>query len=120
MTWTHVSDTGRAGTMSDRVLTPEQQTAVADCLDAAAEWHAGRLPWEIAANIGDAGTPARTRFLAITTTPATDPRYPALRALLNVLIDASGWVRTRQGVFSRRELGEHDVIVHLSQKDLAA
>ena len=120
MTWTHVSETDRAGAMSARVLTPDQQDAVNDVLDASAEWRAGRMPWEVAASIGGWHSPERTRALAIGTTPRTDPRWHDLMALLDVLIDASGWVRTRQGVFSRRELGERDVIVHLSQKDLAA
>jgi|SRR5699024_10503928 len=115
MSWTRIDETTRAGAMSDRVLTPDEQDAVSDCLDAAAEWYAGRMPWTVAAGIGTwHDSPARTRFLAITTTPKTDSRYPALIALLDVLVDASGYVRTKQGVYSRRELGEHDVPVHVA------
>lgn len=98
--------------MSERILTPDEQDAVSDVLDAAAEWRAGRLPWTVAADIGTYHGPARTRFLAITTTPKTDKRWHDLMALLNVLTDAAGYVRTRQGVYSRRELGDHDVPVH--------
>ena len=107
--------------MSARVLTPDEQDAVADVLDAAHEWQAGRMPWQVAASIGAwHDSPSRTRFLAITTTPSTDPRWHALKALLDVLVDASGYVRCRQGVFSKRELGEHDVAVHIAPLEMDA
>lgn len=114
MTWTHVAEAGRAGAMSDRVLTPDEQDAVADVLDAAAEWRAGRLPWQEAASIGTYHNPSRTRFLAITTTPKTDPRWHDLMALIDVLIDAEGFVRCTQGIYSPRELGEMDIPVHIA------
>lgn len=120
MSWTHVAEAGRAGAMSARTLTPDEQDAVADVLDAAHEWRAGRLPWQAAANIGTYHNPERTRFLAITTTPKTDSRWHDLMALLNVLVDMSGFVRTRQGVYSTRELGEHEIPVHIAPWEAGA
>ena len=119
MTWEAVAT--KAGAMSNRVLTPDEVDEVEYVLDAAAKWAAGRLPWQQAANVGTwHDSAARTRFLAITTTPNSDVRWHDLKRLLDVLVDASGYVRTKQGVYSSRELGEHDVAVHFVQQERAA
>ena len=108
--------TERAGAMSARVLTPDERAIVDDVLDAAAEWRLGRMPWQDAARVHD----HRARFLATTTTDRSDPRWHALQRLLDALTDATGYVRTRQGCFSRYELGERGVVVHVALRKDAA
>lgn len=97
-----------------RDLTAEDHASIADVLDAAADWRAGKLPWWEAAAVGvipyDAGTGARpspgfTRTVALLRTDRGDPRRAALRALLDELVRQSGAVVTTHGVFTRQEIG---------------
>ena len=113
MTWLHTSETGP---LSRRTLSPEQQDAVNDALDSAAAWRAGELPWQEAARLST----GHIRALAVAVTPKTDTRRGALEALQDVLIDASGFVRTTQGTYSRRTLGEYDVVVHIHPREEGA
>lgn len=110
MTWAKASD---AGPMSPRVLTPEESAEVNDVLDAAHAFANGEMPWHAAASIGD----GRLRGLATVTTDRHDPRWTSLMRLLDVLIDASGHVRTNHGIYSNRQLGEYDVAVHIHPRE---
>lgn len=123
MTWTSLSDTGAA--MSTRELSLDDQDMIVDTLDAAVEWQEGRMAWHDAARIGAIefnGSPsaAYSRFLALTSTPKADPRWQALRALVDRLIRASGFVLTVQGTYSPQELGQHQAAVHVAQQDRRA
>lgn len=105
-----------------RTLTPEEREEVEWILDAAAEWQAGRLPWQEVARIGGielGGYPsaAYTRFCAVAFTPPTDPRRVALLALIDVLIRNSGYKTTYQGTYSPSELRQHDIAVQWVRQD---
>lgn len=95
-------------------LTPEQQASVDDVLDAAAAWAAGHLPFYEAAAIGtieDANgtpSPAYTRYVATIRTLSDDPRRKNLMDLLDVLIEAQGYVMTRQGVYTKFEIRDNE------------
>lgn len=116
----HITDT-RAGAMSERVLTPDERADVEDVLEAAAEWHAGRLPLPAAAAVGTYGdSPAHARFLATTTTPREDARWHDLQAMLTALVKAQGYELTRQGCFSRYDLGSVGAVVHPAERRDAA
>lgn len=96
----------------ERVLTPDELAAIEAVLDAAATADpeeaatVGALIWD------GKPSPPYTRFVAVRVTPPSDPRRAALRALINRLISAHGYVRTEQGTFSPADLGEHDVPLH--------
>lgn len=102
-------------------LTDDDKAAIADILDAAHEWRAGRMDWTAAASIGAIPVNGRlsegyARFLAVRLTPASDPRRADLLALIDKLIDATGIVRTTQGTYTRIELGQSDAAVHAHRR----
>lgn len=110
-----------AHTGDRRPLTPDDRANVEDVLDAAAAWRAGELPWTVAAAVaptayGATMSAGYTRFLAIRTTPLSDPRRPALMALITYLIDMTGVVRTTSGMFTPAELGQSDAAVHTHRR----
>lgn len=114
MSWTSAADS--TGTLSRRTLSPIEQDMVADTLDAAVEWKEGRMSYQDAARV--AGEPDQhIRFLALTSTPRDDPRWQALRALIDVLIRASGFVVATQGIYTPQELGQHQAAVHSAQQE---
>lgn len=97
-----------------RELSPEELDSIQDCLDAAVEWDAGRLPLNAAAQVGTIlthqGHPSRaySRHVAsLWAWRAKDSRWPALNRMVNVLAGAV-YVKTRAGLFSSAELHEHD------------
>lgn len=94
-----------------RTLTPEEQEAVEEVLDAADYGLAdaattGALCW------AGQPSPAYTRFVALAVTPTSDPRRAALETLRDKLISQSGFIRTEQGIFSAEDLGTYDVALH--------
>lgn len=109
------------GTVVKRELTRDEKDAVADILDAAAEWRRGALPLDAFALVGKlpawnaAGRRCESagygRALALMATPQSDPRWRALRAAIEALVRRQDVVVTRQGVFDRSELEEHGVTV---------
>lgn len=104
-----------------RDLTDDEQGAVADILDAAAEWAAGRLPLHALSEVGKlpawnaAGRRCESagygRALALMSTPPSDPRWPALRDAIEELVRRQEVVVTTQGVFEREDLYERGVTV---------
>ena len=112
MTWT---TPGAVLTPTD-TLSPDHQVCVEDVLDAAMEWHDGRMPWHVAANVGDierktlAGTMHRstpwTRAVALRHTERSDPRWHALFALCGEINRMTGCIETRQGTFTQAELDD--------------
>ena len=95
-------------------LTFEDQAAIEDVLDAAAAWQAGDMPWTQAASIGalldwrGEQSQSYSRYVALRVTPRTDPRWDALLALVNVIVQAMGYVATTQGLFTRAEIRENE------------
>lgn len=88
-----------------------ESAEIADCLDAAAEWAAARLPLEVFARVGTTRLPrtgkpsaAYTRYLATIATPATDPRRADLLRAIDALLDLQGYRRTNHGVFDADDL----------------
>lgn len=104
-----------------RPLNADEALAVEDALDAAAEWAAGRLPWQEAARQGAMGyrhwqgrmieSTGYGRFVALLVTPHDDPRWQPLARLCDLLSRQQGYVMTTQGTFSREELGEAGAVV---------
>lgn len=95
-------------------LTFEDVVAVEDCLDAAAAWQRGEMPWHVAAGVGtirdwrgQVSSPY-SRYVAYRVTPPTDPRRQALAALIDVIVRQLGYRVTRQGVFIASEMREND------------
>lgn len=96
--------------LPDRLSKDDWQD-VADVLDAAAEWSAGRLPLESFAAVGTmlspfTGRPSAqyTRYVAARVTIADKARLaPLLRALDHLLL-FQGQTITSHGVFDRDEL----------------
>lgn len=98
-----------------RALTFEEQVEVEDVLDAALAWTNGELELGVAANLGGIETDGHpsapyTRFVALRTTPRSDPRWQALDSLCTKLSRMSGYMITRQGVFTRRDMAESKVL----------
>ncbi|MGI8406035.1 MAG: hypothetical protein ACR2OE_14955 [Thermomicrobiales bacterium] len=94
-----------------RALTPEETADVNDALDAAADWAAGRLPWELAANVGTVEnngrpSPSFTRFIATVLVSPLDPRRPHLKALIGHLLVMQGLTVTDGGIYTQRDLNE--------------
>jgi glutathione synthase/RimK-type ligase-like ATP-grasp enzyme len=91
-------------------LTDEDVASIEDCLDAAAAWRRGELPWQAAANVGAVRTgrgealPSYTRHIAVRITPKSDTRRADLLALIDVLVRAEGYVVTTNGVFRPEEI----------------
>ena len=100
-----------------REFTADEALAVEIILDAAQHYADGKLPWEEAAKLGEVESlcgysSAYGRFLATCwATANNDPRLPALRRLIDVLVLGCGVTVTRFGCFEQRDLLEHDVIV---------
>ena len=98
-------------------LTADDALAVEDVLDAAASWQRGEIPFPVAASIGalvdwrGQPSPSYSRYVALHLAGLDDPRRAALRALLDVLVRAEGYVVTRQGVFSSWEIRQSDAEV---------
>jgi hypothetical protein len=67
-------------TITHRDLDIDEAAAVEDCLDAASEWDAGRLPLKIALMQGGELSPHRARGMAFRFA-RHDPRIPALERL---------------------------------------
>ncbi len=91
-TWKHITDT------EPRMATLDIDTAAAveDCLEAADEWDAGRLPLEIALAQGGELNPHRARGLAFHHC-RNDPRIPALRRLSDAMSRDAGKVEMSNG-----------------------
>jgi hypothetical protein len=108
-----------------RALEPWEQESIADVLDAAAAWAAGQLDLNTAAHTGvieyrGHPSPRYSRFIAITTTPRTDPRWQALDRLVTKITNAAA-VPTHQGLFDVTDLHQHDrARDYLRQKGEAA
>jgi len=111
MSWKHMDDRRET---DRRDLTPEEQATIEDVLDAAQAFADGDVPFYEAASIGTLTdwkgivSPSYTRYVALVRTPKNDPRTKALRQLLDTLVEAEGWVVTRQGVFGRWEIHENN------------
>ncbi|MDQ3222113.1 MAG: hypothetical protein M3Q75_01350 [Gemmatimonadota bacterium] len=97
-----------------RDLSPEELDSMNDILDAAAEWAAGRLPLNAAAQVGTIlthqGHPSRaySRHVAsLWAWRAKDSRWKSLNRMVNVLA-AAVYVKTSQGLFTSEQLHEHD------------
>lgn len=101
MGWTSTAVTD--GPISDREVDPETRAAVEDVLDAAAAWRAGTLPLGAAIKIGG----GYLRMVATSVTPKADPRWHDLQAMIDTLVSMQGYETTRQGVYSRREVGDN-------------
>jgi len=98
-----------------RQFTAEERDSVQDVLDAAAAWDAGAFPLTNAANLGTITyqgipSPRYTRFVAIVTTPAGDPRRAALLRMIDRIVAANRIV-TRFGVMDRDEFHQHDAAI---------
>lgn len=98
----------RSGT---RDLTPDEQLEVNDCLDAASEWAAHRLPWQEAARVGTIlchGRPSApyTRFIATVLTSPRDPRRQCLADLIDHLLAVQGLTKTPHGLATQRDLND--------------
>lgn len=97
-----------------RALTPDETAEANDVLDAAAEWAAGRMPWEVAAQVGTIEnngrpSPSSTRFIATVLVSPLDPRRPHLKALIDHLLVMQGLTVTEGGIYTQRDLNElHD------------
>lgn len=99
-------------------ITPDHQACVDDVLDAAADWYDGRMPWNVAASVGEierrtmTGTwhrsPGYTRAVALRHTSTDDPRWRALSDLCTEIVRKTGFVITAFGVFDTDELHQHD------------
>lgn len=92
-----------------RELTPDEIAEVEDVLDASAEWRAGRLPWQAAANIGTIARGSRpsssyARFVALNNVSRTDPRRDDLLALMDHLDRAQGLTITDGGTMTQRDI----------------
>ena len=116
---TYLPDNGK------RALTPDEAADVNDCLDAAAEWAAGRLPWQAAANVGTIlceGRPSSgySRFIAFLLTPKSDPRRRCLDALGTYLDTQQGLRVTPRGTFSQRDINELHESEHIMRGRAAA
>lgn len=103
--------TGLMPEQGRRALTPEESAEINDVLDAAAEWAAGRLPWQTAAQVGTIlsdGRPSAgySRFLARFTCSPSDPRRRHLIALQDYLDAAQGLQITDKGTLTQRDLND--------------
>lgn len=94
-------------------LTAEDWTDVADVLDAAAEWNAGRLPLEAFAKVGTmlspfTGRPSAqyTRYVAARVTIADKPRLAPLLRALDALVRFNGYVILASGVYEPTEIAD--------------
>lgn len=87
--------------LTRRVLNEYEQSVVDDILNAAMEWKADRMSIYHAADVGGE-RPEWMRFLALASTDRTDPRYQALRELLDALIVAQGLLITPTGHVERK------------------
>jgi hypothetical protein len=115
-----LADAIKAGVIT-RPLTEDEKWARDDILNAAVEWHDGRMTLGMFATVGP--VPAWNskgqrydsvgwgRALALFSTPHDDPRWHALNAAINALVEAQDVTVTRQGVFDRAELVAHGVTV---------
>ena len=99
-------------------LSPEDWQDVADVLDAAAEWDAGRLPLESFARIGTIANPATgrsspgyTRHVAVRVTHRDDPRRAPLLRVFDALLRFEGWIVTDNGVFAPADIIDIPVVV---------
>ncbi len=88
--WKHIADT------EPRTLDIDEAAAVEDCLEAAQEWDAGRLPLKIALMQGGELNPHRARGLAFHHC-RNDPRIPALRRLSEAMSAEHGKVAMPSG-----------------------
>lgn len=86
-------------------LAPWDKDSINDVLDAAVEWQEGRLPIFEFAKLGDIRTPAYTRYMAMLCS-CGDERQLALRAAIEELLKAQGYVFTNHGMFTPNELGD--------------
>ncbi len=90
--WKHIAE------QEPRILDIDEAAAVEDCLEAAQEWDAGRLPLEIALMQGGELNPHRARGLAFHHC-RNDPRIPALRRLSDAMSRDAGKVPIANGGF---------------------
>lgn len=97
-----------------RELSPEELDSIQDCLDAAVEWDAGRMPLNTAAHVGTVlthdGHPSRSysrHVASLWAWRAKDPRWKALDRMVNVLSTAM-YVPTNQGLFTSADMHQHD------------
>lgn len=101
-----------------RALDDWERDTIGDTLDAAQAWADGELDLNTAAHCGvleyqgpndpaPHPSPRYSRFIAITTTPRTDPRWPALDRLVRTIV-ARQMIVTIQGVYESHELHIHD------------
>jgi hypothetical protein len=103
-----------------REFNADEALAVETILDAAQHVAEGKLPWEVAARMGEIETlhgysTGYGRFLALLwATANNDPRLPALHALIETLVFSSGVTITRFGCITHDDLLEHDVIVRVA------
>lgn len=106
-----------AGAVRNLVRQPnyDEEVAIQYVLDAALEWHEGRLPYLEAVKIGAIAAPksrngvvvestAYARWLAIFLTPRTDPRWFALYELTGKIERESGAIKTKHGTFDARDV----------------
>lgn len=89
-----------------RPLDPWEERDLADVLEAAREWQAGRLPLAEFARVGLLrDSPAYTRYLALLRAAPAD--RPPLAAAIDALLATNPALKiTDQGVFSRWDLLE--------------
>lgn len=98
-----------------------------DVLDAAQEWAEGRLPWEVAANVGAMGvvdwrdgsvrfSAGYGRYVTLVRTPRSDRRWGCLFRLVQVLVMMGGSTVTTRGVFAADELASRGVTVRAARE----
>ena len=113
-----------SGSPSQRAVMRASQSAVHEAwqlnLGGSALHLASQLPWHEAAKImpvrcqnrygRETESAAYGRYLALNTAEPDDPRLPALRSLIERLVQAQGATITRFGIFEQEDLIKHNLI----------
>lgn len=113
MSMTSIAETlDRIAADKFRALSDDDKADISDVLDAAQSWSEGAMPIEEFARIGfmDSITTGRvssgyTRFVALVSTPKSDPRRAALLKAIDAVIVFEGYVFTTSGVWTPEEIG---------------